>query len=190
MGQSASSTRNASVLLLRPLLLICAAVAAYAFLPVRPASTMLAAVGTFVLSIALFLWLVGRQARRIRHSPRPTLTAIEAVSLLITMFVLSFALTYVALSASDPSAFNQQLDKVAGIYFTMTVLSTVGFGDVVAVSSLARVAVVVQMIANLLLLGTVVRVMIDIARSSSANGTETDGAGIPPSSAPSGTIGP
>ncbi len=166
MSPNQSFTAAARILVLRPLLVISAALGAYALLPVQPASATIGAVSTLVLGIALFLWMVGRQARRIRHSQRPFSAAIEAVALLITMFVLCFALTYVALSASDPGAFSQPVDKVAGVYFTMTVLTTVGFGDVVAVTSLARIAVVVQMAANLLLLGTVVRVMLDIARGT------------------------
>lgn len=177
MTSNTSFATATRVLVLRPLAFISVAVAAYALLPIQPRSATIAAIGTFAMSIGLFGWVVGQQARRIWRSPQPTLAAIEAVSLLITMFVLSFALTYVALSASDPTAFNQAIDKVTGVYFTMTVLSTVGFGDVVAVTSFARMAVVVQMIANLVLLGTVVRFIVGIARRATVTTSPSSAAG-------------
>lgn len=177
MAPNMSFAAATRVLVLRPLALISVAVATYALLPVRPASATIAAISTFVLSIALFGWVVGQQARRIWRSPQPALAAIEAVALLIAMFVLSFSLTYVALSASDPTAFNQPIDKVTGVYFTMTVLSTVGFGDVVAVTPFARIAVVVQMVANLVLLGTVVRFIVGIARRANITGSPSATAG-------------
>jgi hypothetical protein len=89
-----------------------------------------------------------------RH-PEPALAALEVLALLGTLFVLSFSLTYLALAASDPAAFSQPVDKVAALFFAMTVLSTVGFGGIVAVSDVARLTVVVQMIANLVLLALV-----------------------------------
>jgi hypothetical protein len=177
MTPSTSFATVTRAVVLRPLALFLVAVATYALLPIHQASATVAAVSTLVLSIGLFGWVVGKQARRVWRSPQPTLAAIEAVTLLITMFVLSFSLTYVALSASDPTAFNQSIDKVTGVYFTMTVLSTVGFGDVVAVTSFARMAVVVQMIANLVLLGTVVRFIVGIARRANITSSPSAAAG-------------
>lgn len=152
------------LMLLRPVLAIAAALGGYALLPVHVGSATAAAIVTSMVSVALFLWVLRRQARRIIRSDHPTLAAAEALALLVTMFVLSFALIYVALSASDPTSFNQPIDKVAGIYFSMTVLTTVGFGDILALSDLTRMTVVVQMIADLVLLAAVVRLILGIAR--------------------------
>lgn len=158
--------------LVRPVLAVAVLFAAYALLPVPTGSAAVAAVVTGALSIGVFLWVVQRQARRIIRSPRPALAAVEALSVLASLFVLSFALTYVALSTSDPTSFSQPVDKVAGLYFTMTVLSTVGFGDIVAVSDFARMTVVVQMVANIVLLATVVRLIVGIARWTLSEGAK------------------
>lgn len=45
------------------------------------------------------------------------------------------------------------------MYLSATVLTTVGFGDIVPVSSTARIAVTLQMIVNLVLVAVVVRVI-------------------------------
>jgi hypothetical protein len=50
------------------------------------------------------------------------------------------------------------------IHFSMTIMSTVGFGDIVAASDVARMTVAVEMIANLVLLALVVRIITEVAR--------------------------
>jgi hypothetical protein len=155
-----------SSILLRPLTATALALVGYALIPVRPGPATTAAIVTGTLGIVVFVWVVGRQARQIMRSPRPMLTAIGALALLSTLFVLCFSLTYVALSASDPAAFSQPIDKIAGIYFAMTVLTTVGFGDIVAATSLARLTVVAQMIADIVLLAAVAKLLIGIARAA------------------------
>jgi hypothetical protein len=158
------STREGLMLLLRPLLIVVAVLALYALTPVNAGPAAVAAILTSLASLGFLLWVMARQTRRIIRHPEPTLAAIEALTLLGTLFVLSFSLTYVALSASDPASFSQPVDKVAAIYFSMTIMSTVGFGDIVAVSDVARMTVVVQMIANLVLLALVVQLITGVAR--------------------------
>jgi voltage-gated potassium channel len=52
------------------------------------------------------------------------------------------------------------LTRTDSLYFTVTVFATVGFGDIAATSQVARVAVIAQMILDLLLLGLVVKVFV------------------------------
>jgi hypothetical protein len=79
---------------------------------------------------------------------------VEALVLVFGLFLSFFSLLYVSLSTSSPDAFTQQVDKIAGIYFTTTVLTTVGFGDISPVSDTARVLVTLQMILGMVLIGT------------------------------------
>ncbi|MGB7979164.1 MAG: ion channel [Candidatus Nanopelagicales bacterium] len=51
------------------------------------------------------------------------------------------------------------MDKVAGIYLTTTVLTTVGFGDIAPVSDTARLMVTVQTILGMVLIGTAFRAL-------------------------------
>lgn len=158
------SARESLGLLLRPLAIVAAVLLLYALTPVNAGPAIISAILTSLASLGFLLWVIARQTRRIIRHPEPTLAAIEALTLLGTLFVLSFSLTYVALSASDPASFSQPVDKVAAIYFSMTIMSTVGFGDIVAVSDVARMTVVVQMIANLVLLALVVQLITGVAR--------------------------
>jgi voltage-gated potassium channel Kch len=56
------------------------------------------------------------------------------------------------MNQSDPAAFNHPLSGADAIYFSVTTLTTVGFGDLVPVSRAARLAVAGQMLFDLVLL--------------------------------------
>ena len=51
------------------------------------------------------------------------------------------------------------------LYFTITVFSTVGFGDITPRTDPARLVVAAQMLLNLVLIGAVVRLLFDAARN-------------------------
>jgi voltage-gated potassium channel len=56
------------------------------------------------------------------------------------------------------------------LYFTVTVFSTVGFGDIFPASEAARLLVTAQMILNLIVLGLGVRLIVGAAqRAREAN---------------------
>jgi ion channel len=64
------------------------------------------------------------------------------------------------------------------LYFSVTVFTTVGFGDIAAKSETARVALIVQMLADLALLGAGARVLLGAVRRGQQRRTGTgDGDG-------------
>ena len=54
------------------------------------------------------------------------------------MFLILFASQYVAESGTTAGSFSEPLDKFSALYYTVTVFSTVGFGDITPVSDVAR----------------------------------------------------
>jgi hypothetical protein len=54
-------------------------------------------------------------------------------------------------------SFTHRMNKVGAMYFTVTVFSTVGFGDITAKTDLARTLVTLQMIFSLVVLGAIVK---------------------------------
>jgi voltage-gated potassium channel Kch len=65
------------------------------------------------------------------------------------------------LSHTSSSNFNvHALTRTDSIYFTVTVFSTVGFGDISPASQVARLVVTAQMIFNLIVLGLGVRLIV------------------------------
>ena len=82
---------------------------------------------------------------------------------LIPLFLVLYAWIYLTLSQSDPSSFSTRLDHTEGLYFTVTVFSTVGFGDIVPKVDVARLVVMVQMITDLAFIAIVVRLIFGAA---------------------------
>ena len=52
------------------------------------------------------------------------------MALVIPIFIVVFAWTYLTLARSDATGFSQPLTRISALYFTVTVFSTVGFGDI------------------------------------------------------------
>ena len=80
------------------------------------------------------------------------------------LFVIIFALVYVTMSDMQPDSFTQPITRVTGLYFTVTVFTTVGFGDIVARSDTARAFVTAQMVLDLIILGGLVRAILGASR--------------------------
>ena len=112
------------------------------------------------LGVLVMGLLVAWQVRSILRSPHPALRAVEALALSLPLFVVLFAATYTVLSESRPDSFSEPLNRIDSLYFVVTVFATVGFGDISPVSDVARVLVTLQMVADLVLIGLVLRVFL------------------------------
>ena len=117
-----------------------------------------------ILELAVFAVVVAVQVPAIVNAKKPILRAVEAMALVIVVYLLIFARIYLSDSLSHPSAFNQALDHTTALYFTVTVFTTVGFGDIVALTNSMRLLVTVQMLLNLAVLGLVIRLLTSAAR--------------------------
>jgi voltage-gated potassium channel len=114
-------------------------------------------------ALAVIVPLTVYRARRLAVSDRPILDAAETLVLLFTLLVLGFAAGYVVLS-QRPGQLAGVDTKIDALYFTLTTLSTVGFGDAHAVGQTARVVVSVQMVFNLVFIAAAVRLLTSVAR--------------------------
>ena len=92
--------------------------------------------------------------------------AIDALAVSVTTMVVAFAVLYLNQSARDPAAFTEHLGRTDALYFTMTTLTTIGYGDIAALTGTARVAVMVQMLFNVAVIGTSARLIVSTARRS------------------------
>ncbi|MCU0310066.1 MAG: potassium channel family protein [Acidimicrobiales bacterium] len=138
-------------------------IAIYALLPLSADGKTPGALVLFA-GVAAIVVVTVRQIERILVSPHPIASGAEAVATILPMFIVVFAYVYVWLSSSDPQAFSQPVGRVDGIYFVVTVLSTVGFGDITPVSTQARMIVTAQMILGLVLIGFVARLVVNASQ--------------------------
>jgi voltage-gated potassium channel len=118
----------------------------------------------FGLALVGFGIALGFQVRRIINDPVPRLRAAETLGAAIPLFIVLFALVYVSLASVDPANFTQPVSRLSALYFTVTVLTTTGFGDITARTDAARTVVTVQMLLDLVLIGVVVRIVIGASR--------------------------
>jgi hypothetical protein len=153
-------------------------VAVYYWLPLSHFSTT-SAVTTLVIGLVLLIGLVAFQVRTIVRSPFPALRAIESLSTSVPFYLLLFAGTYVVLAAISASNFGGKLTHTDALYFSVTVFSTVGFGDIVAKTETARLVVTGQMFADLLILGLGIRVILGAVTRSRQQRPDDAGTGRP-----------
>jgi hypothetical protein len=113
-----------------------------------------------VLALLVLVAVLSWQFRSVSRSPYPGLRGVEAVAVSVPFLVLSFAAAYFGMAQADQSSFTESLSRVDGVYFSVTVLSTVGFGDIAATSETARVVVTLQMIVDLVLVGFIAKVLV------------------------------
>ncbi|WP_328806189.1 potassium channel family protein [Streptacidiphilus fuscans] len=155
---------------------VAALVILYYVLPLDRSSEP-ASVAMLLVGLAGFIVLVVFQVRWILGSPEPAVRAVEALATSVPFFLLLFAGTYVALANVAPGSFGGHLSHTDGLYFAVTVFSTVGFGDITARSQTARLVVTGQMLADLIVLGLVVKVMVGAVRVSRGSGAGRGSAG-------------
>ncbi|SRR5208337_3698104 len=136
-----------------------ALVAIYYLLPLDHASTWVA-VTILVIGLVVLIGLVAFQVRWILVSRFPGLRGVEALATSIPLFLVLFASTYVVMAAISASNFSEPLTRTDALYFTVTVFSTVGFGDITAKTEAARLVVTGQMIADLVVIGVAVKVIV------------------------------
>jgi heme/copper-type cytochrome/quinol oxidase subunit 2 len=117
-------------------------------------------------AIAMYVWYFRHQVKSIYGARYPTLRAVESIILVAAMFLAIFALFYVTISVNDRAAFTEPLDAFNGYYFSLTVLATVGFGDITPVTFGARLATMVQMALDLAFIGVAFKVIGGAARSA------------------------
>jgi voltage-gated potassium channel len=114
----------------------------------------------FGFGLLVFAGVIGWQVRAITRSDFPRLQAIQAVSTGLPLLLLLYASTYIVIAHNQPDSFSEALSRTDALYFTVTILSTVGLGDIVPRTEFAQVVVMTQMLVGLIALGLVVRLLL------------------------------
>lgn len=115
--------------------------------------------GVAGLAVVFYIWFFKRQLAGVYKARFPTLRAAEALVLVAAMFLAVFAMIYVMISLNDSGAFTEELAPFNSYYFALTVLATVGFGDITPVTTLARSVTMVQMALDLVFVAVLLRII-------------------------------
>ncbi len=139
----------------------------YLVLPAASRSTA----ATFIrmtIVLIIFMAALAYQLGSILRADHPGIRAGEALAVTFIALVVAFSFGYLSMSHASAHNFNQPLDKVKAVYFTLTIITTVGFGDITPATDAARVVVCVQYLFDLFLILGVARVFISAARHAQA----------------------
>ena len=131
---------------------------AFAFSGRGPNPNFLTAIAGAV-ALPVLVYIAWMTIRTVRETP-VFIDRLIGLACNTTVIVLEFALIYWALSPSPGSGMNVALSKVDSVYFTLTTLTTVGFGDIVPTSELCRGIVSIQLVFGLALIGGAFAVLV------------------------------
>jgi voltage-gated potassium channel len=153
-----ASRRLVTLGLLRALVSTAVLVAVYYLSPLDQVVSVPLPVSLIVLLLVL-LGVTVWQVRAITRAAYPGVRAVEALATTVPLFLLLFAATYFLMAQDDPANFSAEpLTRTDTLYMTITIFSTVGFGDISAASQSARLVASLQMLLDLLVLGLGIRV--------------------------------
>ena len=135
------------------------------------------------VAVAVFLSVLLFEIRGITKAKHPMLRATVAMAVVIPLFLIFFAWIYLNMSNTDSHTFGGAMSHMTALYFTVTVFSTVGFGDITPHTDLARLVTTVQMLADLAVIAVVVRLIFGVAGRTADERSSAGGATAPDTTA-------
>ena len=165
--QSGSRRPVSAGVVLRTLLRVAATMTAvfvaYALVPGTRATTPATAL-FFVVALGAFCAFIRFEIRSVLRAAHPALRAIEVIFVIFPIFVVAFSIIYLKMSQTSHQSFNQPLDHVSSLYFTVVSFGTVGFGDIVPKTDAARLVVMIQIIFDLIFIGFVAHALFGVVQ--------------------------
>ena len=138
--------------------ILAAVVAVYFVVPVSPDLQRNTLIRILVALLVLALMAAG-VVRQLRRHLDDTDRRVDGLIVSITVVMAVFALVYYTLQQRDPGQFAEMQTRLDALYFTAVTAASVGYGDVHAVGQTARAMVLVQIVFNVVFLGTAVALL-------------------------------
>jgi hypothetical protein len=158
-SSDAAHTRRAVRKTLWTVLTIVVPIVAYFVMPLDREFGKLLAVVLVVGAAAALIPMSIHQARLVLRSDDPLFDAMRCIVSALVFLVISYSSAYFVLATSYDDQIKGIETKLDAIYFTMTIMATVGFGDITATGQAARAVVTGQMVINLAVLAVALRVV-------------------------------
>lgn len=141
--------------------LTCALIVGFYYIvPVEPGVSGVQLAVRIVATVAtggLVTWLILRYVRF--QFTAPDRASLAALFTALVGGVVFFALADFVTAVSDPGQFVELETKTDGLYFALTTLTTVGYGDVHAAGQVARGVVSIQLVFNVVVITTAASVL-------------------------------
>jgi voltage-gated potassium channel len=118
-----------------------------------------------LVAIVVLALLVAAVVRQLRLHIDDQDRRVDGLIVSITMVMAVFSLCYFTLEQRDAGQFGDLETRLDALYFTASTAATVGYGDVHAVGQAARALVLVQIVFNVVFIGTAVALLSSRIRS-------------------------
>jgi voltage-gated potassium channel len=141
---------------------VLALVAVYFLVPLE--GSLALRLAAYAAGLALVVLVIVRQLRRHLGS-RDADIRVDSLALAIVFAILLFALTYYAVDTAESGEFSGLTTRIDALYYSLTVATTTGFGDVSAQGQLARFLVSLQLVFNIVILATAAPLLTRTIRS-------------------------
>lgn len=115
-----------------------------------------------LLGIGILAWAIVAQLKRQAHNSSED---IHTLVMLLVLVAMVFALGFYLLEEHSPGQVSGLSTRTDALYFTMSSLTTVGYGDVHATGQLARGLVILQLVFNAVFVGALVSSVVGTIRS-------------------------
>jgi voltage-gated potassium channel len=116
-------------------------------------------IGRGVAALLIVVLLAVGVVRQLRLHLDDTSRQVDGLIVTIVVVMAVFSLGFYNLEAHSPAQFDGLDTRLDALYFTMATAATVGFGDVHAVGQAARGLVLVQMVFDVVFIGTAVALL-------------------------------
>jgi hypothetical protein len=116
------------------------------------------------VAIVLLVVLYVLSLRRIGRSRYPLLRALVLITVFLVTYLLLMAYVYLSLESRSPGQLPGIATHLDALYFTVTVITTTGFGDITPAGQAAKAVVTVQMVFTLVVLGALLRSAASVGR--------------------------
>jgi hypothetical protein len=131
----------------------------YFVLPLEDEVGRVFALVLVVVAAASLIPISIRQAGLVLRSADPLFDAVRCIVSAVVFLVVAFSAAYYVLGTGYDDEIHGIETKLDAVYFTVTILATVGFGDITADGQVARGLVTAQMVVNLAVLAVALRVV-------------------------------
>jgi hypothetical protein len=129
-----------------------------------------------LVGLAALVYVAVRHIRLMAAAPPgDTSVRLDVLILVVVVVVPLFALGYYAIEQAKGSEFADLDTKTDALYFTLSTLATVGFGDVHAAGQFARALVSVQIVFDLVFVATLVSLLTSEIRARAVSRRATAG---------------
>jgi len=104
-----------------------------------------------VVGLSAVTWVIIDEVRRAEKRLR-----LSHLLLALELVVVIFAVGYYGIAVRMPGEFSGLATRLDALYFSLTTVATVGYGDISAAGQLARLLVSVQLVFNLVFVAALV----------------------------------